>query len=254
MCKTATVLVLTGLALSSAYGRADNLLVFAASSLADALQDIRASYESNTADRIAFNFDASSKLARQIMAGAPADLFFSADEAKMDQLQAGGFILADTRASVLSNTLVLVSEAAEMRIKQPADLIAPWCKRLALAQPDSVPAGIYAKTYLRAQGLWEELAGKVVPTENVRAALAAVSSGNADAAFVYRTDVASTTTVRVAYTVPPADAPSITYPLAVVKGTRQQEAALRFHAFLRSPVAAAVFERYGFTVLPTPPP
>lgn len=248
------MLALVGWVITAACTQATELLVFAAASLADALQEVRVRYESNSADRVAFNFDGSSKLARQIMAGAPADLFFSADEAKMDHLQAGGFILADTRVRALSNTLVLITGAAETRIKRPADLRAPWCKRLALAQPDSVPAGIYAKTYLQAQGLWEELAGNVIPTENVRAALAAVASGNADAAFVYRTDVSSSTKVRIAYAVPAGEAPSITYPLAVVKGTRQEKAARQFHAYLCSPVAAAVFERYGFTVLPSPPP
>lgn len=254
MRKKAALLLLIGLALWPACGQAASLLVFAASSLAEALQDIRASYESTSTDSIAFNFDASSKLARQIQAGAPADLFFSADEAKMNQLQAGGLILADTRVSALSNTLVLVTATNEVRLRRPGDLRAPWCTRLALAHPDSVPAGIYARTYLQAQGLWDELSGKVIPTENVRAALAAVSSGNAEAAFVYRTDVSAAPKVRIAYAVPAADAPSITYPLAVVKGSRQEAAARRFHAYLCSPVAAAVFERYGFTVLPSPPP
>jgi molybdate transport system substrate-binding protein len=238
--------------LAGAAAQAAEVLVFAAASLNDALQDIRVRYEAGQEDRIAYNFEASSKLARQIIAGAPADIFFSADEEKMDQLQAKGLIVEGTRASVLSNTLVLVTAPDDTRVETPRDLLKPGITRLALAQPDTVPAGIYAKAYLRGQDLWSGVSDRVIPTENVRAALAAVESGNADAAFVYRTDVRAQSKVRVAYEVPPADVPPITYPVALIKGTKNDAAARRFLAYLRSEVAAAAFRRQGFQVLPAP--
>lgn len=246
--------VLLTASLWAARAHAGEVLVFAAASLSDALQEIRARYEPGTADRVSFNFAASSALARQIDAGAPADLFFSADEEKMDPLQAKGLIVAATRASVLSNALVLVTPGDDARLAGPADLLKPVCARLALASPEAVPAGIYAKAYLRSHGWWEGVEAKVVPTENVRAALAAVESANADAAFVYRTDARASGKVRVAYEVPAAEAPSITYPVALVAGTRNEAAAKRFLRYLRGPEAGAVFTRHGFTVLPATAP
>lgn len=238
--------------LASATSHAAEILVFAAASLNDALQDIRVRYEAQQEDRVSFNFEASSKLARQIMAGAPADLFFSADEEKMDQLQAKGLIVESTRTSLLSNTLVLVTSPGQAALQSPKDLLAPGITRLALAQPDTVPAGIYAKAYLQGQNLWVGVADKVIPTENVRAALAAVESGNADAAFVYRTDVRAKTNVQIAYEVPPAEVPPITYPVAVIKGSKNDAAARRFLNYLRTKNAAAAFQKQGFTVLLTP--
>ena len=230
--------------------RAADVMVFAAASLADALQEIRVTYEADQDDRITYNFESSSKLARQIVAGAPADLFFSADEAKMDQLQDLGLIVDATRASVLSNTLVIVTPSDDSRVAAPADLLKPGITRLALAFPDSVPAGIYAKAWLTSRGWWDAVAAKVIPSENVRAALAAVESGNVDAAIVYRTDVRKNGKARIAYEVPPAEAPSITYPVALVTGSKNEAAARRFLAYLRSPDADAVFTRHGFSVLP----
>ena len=247
--KKSVFYLLFGFVLATAVHAAE-ILVFAAASLSDALQDIRVQYEASHPDRITFNFDASSKLTRQIFAGAPADIFFSADEDKMDQLQHQGLIADATRSSVLSNSLVIVTPKDDLRICAPDDLSKPGITRLALAQPESVPAGMYAKTYLTDQGLWDSVADKVIPTENVRAALAAVESGNADAAIVYRTDVRPTTKARIAYEVPVADAPAITYPVALVKGTRNEAGARAFLDFLRSPEATAAFQQQGFSVLP----
>lgn len=244
--------ITVALLLAAVTTQAAEVLVFAAASLNDALQDIRVRYEAKQEDRISFNFEASSKLARQIIAGAPADLFFSADEEKMDQLQAKGLIVESTRASVLSNALVLVTAPTDTAIQSPVDLVKSGVTRLALAQPETVPAGIYAKAYLKGQALWSGVAGKVIPTENVRAALAAVESGNAEAAFVYRTDVRAKTRVRVAYEVPTGEVPPITYPVAVVKGTKNDAAARRFLTFLRSEEARQAFRKQGFTVLPAP--
>lgn len=233
-----------------ACGQAAELNVFAAASLTDALQEVAAAYEKETGDRLVLNLGASSTLARQIQEGAPADLFLSADEEKMDGLEKQKLLLPGTRKSVLSNTLVVVvPDDSSLRIAGPKDLAAPSIRALALAEPRSVPAGIYAKEYLRKAGAWSQVADRVVPTENVRAALAAVAAGNVDAGIVYRTDARIAKRVRVAYEVPRAQGPAISYPFAVLAGSRRPEAARKLLVYLASPKAAAVFRKHGFLIL-----
>jgi molybdate transport system substrate-binding protein len=228
---------------------AAEVTVFAAASLTDALKEIATAYESATGDKVLFNFSASSILARQIQEGAPADLFFSADEAKMDGLEKSGLVAKGTRRSLLSNTLVIVVPVdSALKIASPADLATPKVRVLALAEPQSVPAGIYAKEWLKSQKLWSRVIDKVVPTENVRAALAGVESGNADAAIVYKTDAGISKKVKIAYEVPAASGPKISYPLAVIADSKHQEAARRLLAYLESPPALAVFRRFGFLI------
>ena len=234
--------------------RAEQLLVFAAISLSDALEQIGADFERETSMTVRYNFQGSSALARQIEAGAPADLFFSADEEKMDQLVAKDLVLAGTRTALLSNRLVVVAASDDSFIDVPVDLADPSVSRIAIAQPDSVPAGIYAKQYLLRQKLWDTLAPKMIPMENVRAALAAVASGNADAGFVYATDVLGSPRIRMAYEISGGDAPAISYPVAVLRGAPNKDAACQFLAYLRSRAARGVFERYGFTVFPAQEP
>jgi len=226
-----------------------DIMVFAAASLTDSLKAVRASYESNATDHIAFNFAGSSTLARQIAEGAPADIFFSADEAKMDALTAKGLMVAGTRQSRLGNSLVVVVPAdSALIVRAAADLSQPRVEKIALADPAAVPAGIYAKAWLQKSGLWPALQSRVVPTENVRAALAAVESGNVAAGVVYKTDAAISRKVKVAYVVPGGDAPAISYPVALVKDSAEPLAARKFLAYLASPAAAKVFVQFGFTV------
>ncbi len=232
--------------------RAAELNVFAAASLSDALREIALRYEATTGDRLRFNFASSSLLARQIREGAPADLFFSADELKMDELASAGLIVAETRRVMLSNSLVIIVAAeGGAAVSQPADLKGSSVRRLALGETNTVPAGIYAREYLLSAGLWEAVAPKVVALENVRAALAAVESGNADAGIVYKTDALTSKKVRIAHAVPAGEGPRISYPLAVVRDTRKRDAALRFAAYLASTEAMAVFRGFGF--LPAEP-
>ncbi|MFY9826488.1 MAG: molybdate ABC transporter substrate-binding protein [Thermoanaerobaculia bacterium] len=223
--------------------------VFAAASLTDALKEIATAYESSTGDKLVFNFGASSTLARQIQEGAPADLFFSADEAKMDALEKANLLAKGTRRSLLSNALVVVVPAdSTLKINAPEDLASEKIKALALAETQSVPAGIYAKEWLQSKKLWDRVSGRVVPTENVRAALAAVESGNADAGIVYKTDAGISKKVKIAYEVPAAGGPKISYPLAMVAESKHQGAARKLLAYLESAPALDVFRRYGFLV------
>ena len=234
---------------------AAQVTVFAAASLTDSLKEIAAAYEKQSGDKIIFNLGASSTLARQIEEGAPADIFFSADEAKMDGFEQKGLILRGTRRSRLSNSLVIVVAAEKgAAIDKPKDLATDKVKRLALAEPKSVPAGIYAREYLQKQNLWSAVESKVVPTENVRAALAAVESGNVEAGIVYKTDAGISPKVKVAYEIPAQEGAGISYPMAVVKETKQPEAAQKFLQYLDSNDAAKVFEKFGFIIRKQPAP
>ena len=249
MKKLARVILATAVLLATTLVHAVEVTVFAAASLTDSLKEIAATYEKQSNDKIVFNFGASSTLARQIEEGAPADLFFSADEAKMDELEKKGLIHKETRKSRLSNSLVIVVAAEKGAvIESPKDLATDKVKRLALAEPKTVPAGIYAKEYLQKQNLWSAVEGKVIPTENVRAALAAVEAGNVEAGIVYKTDAAISKKVKVAYEVPVQDSPAIRYPMAVMKEAKQAEAAKEFLQYLGSRDSAKVFERFGFIV------
>ena len=228
---------------------AATVTVFAAASLTDSLKEIALGYEKQTGDKVVFNFGASSFLARQIEEGAPADIFFSADEARMDGLEKKGLIVKDTRKSRLSNSLVIVVASEKgAAIESPKDLATGKVKRLALAEPKTVPAGVYAKEYLQKQNLWTSVEAKVIPTENVRAALAAVEAGNADAGIVYKTDATISKRIKVACEVPSKDSPAISYPMAAIKESRKLDAAKRFLMHLESDAAGRVFERFGFIV------
>ncbi len=232
---------------SAGAAQAAEVLVFAAASLTEALGEIGKGYEKASGDKVVLNFGASSILGRQIEEGAPADLFFSADEAKVDRLVQRDLVAPGTRRELLSNRLVVVVAAERgVAVTSANDLATPMVRVLALAEPQTVPAGIYAKEYLRRAGIWRRVIDKVVPTENVRAALAAVEAGNADAAIVYRTDVGIAKNVRVAYEVPLELTPRIVYVAAVVKGAPHEAAARKFLDHLGAEAARAVFDRHGF--------
>lgn len=232
------------------WANAATLTVHAASSLTDAMKQIAAAYEKTSGDTVRLNFDASSILARQIEEGAPADVFLSADEAKMDDLEKKSLLAPGTRKALLSNTLVIVVPSdSNLPIHSAADLADNAAvKKIALAQPSTVPAGIYAKEYLTKVGLWEKLSSKVIPTQNVRAALAAVESGNVEAGFVYKTDALISKRVKVACEVPVAGGPKIRYPVAALAASQNLPAAEKFLRYLESGPALDVFRRFGFTI------
>lgn len=165
----------------------------------------------------------------------------------MDEVQGAGFVRPGDRVDLLSNRLVVVIPAEAKASVATAENLA-GVRRLALGDPQAVPAGIYARQWLEKHGLWERVRDRVVPTLDVRAALAAVESGNADAGIVYKTDAAISKRVRVALEVPEREAPRIVYPAALLATARS--AARAFFEYLRSPEARAVFERLGFEFLP----
>lgn len=227
--------------------RGASLRVSAAASLTDVLQEIGRQYEKRTGQSILFNLGASSLLARQIEEGAPADLFISADDSTMDQLARSGLIVEKSRVNMLSNTLVIiVPRDSAVEITSPQDLTRPSIRNIAVAEPNTVPAGVYAKAYLSKLKVWDRITRKLIPTENVRATLAAVESGNVEAGIVYKTDAFISRAVKVAYEVPRAEGPVISYPAAVLADSGRKAAARSFLDYLESEEARVIFLRYGF--------
>ncbi len=226
---------------------AAELTVHAAASLTDALKQIGVVYEKESRDTVLFNFGASNALVRQIEEGAPGDVFLSADQAKMDELETKGLLLPGTRHNLLSNQLVIIVPAgAKLAPRSPEDLRQAEYKRIALAEPATVPAGIYAREYLTKKGVWDAVKAKVVPLESVRAALAAVESGNVEAGIVYKTDAAISNKVSVALEISREDGPAITYPLAVLKSAKDPQKAKAFAEYLFAPAAEGFFRKLGF--------
>jgi molybdate transport system substrate-binding protein len=226
---------------------AEDLRLLAATSLAEVVEEIAVEYERASGNHVVLNLAGSNELARQILAGAPADVFFSADLAQMEVVERAGLVAPGRRIAALSNVLaVVVPIGAATTISSARDLLR--VRRLAIADPDAVPAGVYARRWLESQGLWGSLADRVVPALNVRAALAAVETDAAEAGIVYRTDAAISRRVRVAFEVPREQGPEIKYVLAPLKASRSGSTAALVKA-LTSPSAAAAFERHGFLVL-----
>lgn len=224
--------------------------VSAAVSLTGAIQEVARAWRAHGGAPVVCNLAASNILARQIEEGAPVDLFVSADEAQMDRLVAAGLVAPADRVPLLSNQLVVVVPAGRLLpAPAPQGLADPRVERLALGDPAAVPAGVYAKQWLKQAGVWDAVALKLVPSTSVRAALAAVEAGNADAGVVYATDLFDSDRVIVAHRVPADEGPRIVYPAAVVADSERREAAARLLAFLQSPEASAIFERAGFVPL-----
>lgn len=229
---------------------ADEILVSAAASLSDVLKEIGRDYQAKSKHTVRFNFGPSSGLARQIAEGAPSDVFFSADLAQMDHLEKKGLVEPGSQENLLSNQLVIiVPRDSKLAIASPTDLLRAEVKRIALAEPSSVPVGVYSSRYLAAQGLWQKLKSKIVPVQDVRATLAAVEAGNVEAGFVYKTDAAVSREVKIVYEVPLREGPKITYPVAIVRESKRKDAARDFLSYLRSPAGKAVFRKHGFVVL-----
>ncbi len=241
------------LALALAGGvRAETVTVFAAASLKTVLDEIVPGLGATLGVTAQVSAAGSSALARQIEAGAPADIFVSANPGWMDRLEAAGRLAPGTRADLLTNRLVLVAPGAEgppLALGPGAPLAARLGDgRLAMALIDAVPAGIYGKAALESLGLWDAVRTRIAQVDNVRAALALVALGAAPLGVVYATDAAAEPRVHVIATFPTDSHPPIRYPAALTRaGDRAPARAVL--AYLRGPAARAVFERQGFHVL-----
>jgi len=249
----AALAVLPALAPEHAAAQNKPVLVFAAASLKNALDDIAAQYQHDTGKSASISYAASSALAKQIEAGAPADVFISADLDWMDYLAGKNLIQANSRKTLLGNKLVLIAPVKSARpvAIKPGFPIAKLLKggRLALADPDSVPAGKYAKAALQYLGVWDSVANSLAPGENVRATLALVARGEAPLGIVYKTDAAVEPAVKIVGTFPENSHPPVVYPIALTASSANPDAAA-FLAYVESAKAKPLFRKQGFTVLP----
>jgi cobalt-zinc-cadmium efflux system protein len=244
----AAILVAAALLTGSAAADERPVTVFAAASLNGALDAVSVAYAESGGGKAIASYAASSALARQIENGAPADIFISANEEWMDYVQTRGLVETGSRADLLRNRLVLIAP-----LGKPLDIAIgpgfPLAKalgdgRLAIGDPAGVPAGIYAKAALEHLGVWNEVADKLAPMADVRAALTLVERGEVPAGIVYATDAAASRGVTVAGIFPDGTHPPIIYPAALLPGAGA--AARDFYGFLRGPAARAIFERFGF--------
>jgi molybdate transport system substrate-binding protein len=228
------------------------LVIFAAASLKDALDNVTSAYQRDKGQETTTSYAASSILAKQIEAAAPADIFISADLDWMDYLAKKSLIKAETRANLLGNRLVLiapVNSSVKLTIGPNFPLAeALGNGRLAIADPTGVPAGKYGKAALEALGVWSSVADKLAPAENVRATLLLVSRGETPLGIVYQTDAAADKGVKVVGAFPEDTHPPIIYPIAAV-ATSTNPGDAPFIAFLKSPIARPLFEKQGFMVL-----
>lgn len=245
--------VLAPLAPATAQPAHAPVTVFAAASLKNALDDVGAVFTAATGTPVRFSYAASSAIARQVEQGAPADVFISADGKWMDYLDQKKLIAAGGRRNLLTNHLALIAPAdskLSLRIAKGMPLAAALGGgRLAVAGPE-VPAGIYARASLTTLGVWDSVQGKLAPVENVRAALALVARGETPLGIVYDTDAKVERGVRVVGLFPDTSHPPIVYPAAVVAASTNPQAR-PFLMFLNGPAARNVFQKYGFTVLPS---
>lgn len=247
--KLLVLLLATLLGMGTALAQERGPVVLAAASLQEAMNAAADAWAAGKHPRPVISFAGSSALARQIEAGAPADLFISADEEWMDYIGKKGLLRSGSRTSFLSNRLVLIAPAAS-KVRITIGRGFPLARalgsgRLAMADPDAVPAGKYGKEALQYLAIWPAVRGKVARAENVRAALALVERGEAPFGIVYATDAKASRKVRVVGMFPAASHTPITYPVAVVKRTTHRDAE-RFRLFLVSRQGKAIFARYGF--------
>ncbi len=233
----------------------ETLVVSAAVSLSEALGELAAAFERERGVRVLLNVGASNSLARQIVAGAPVDVFISADAAQLRVVEAAGKAVPGSRVSLLSNRLVVMADPRRAaRLRAVGDLLDPAVKRIAAGDPAAVPAGVYARRDLGSLGLWSRIEPKIVPGVSVRAALTALERGEVDAAIVYRSDATIARGLVVAFELPEDPANPIVYPAVIVAASPRIERARDFLDFLRTPASGAVFEKFGFAVPGQAPP
>lgn len=218
--------------------------MFAAASLTDALESVAEAYERDTGRSVRLSFAGSGAVARQIQAGAPADLVILADEAWMDRLEQAGRLRAGTRRDLLSNALVVIAGEGSPDVADPLAWVVGGDRKLVIGDPDSVPAGAYARAWLQSLGRWETLQPHLVTAADVRAARTFVQRGEAALGVVYRSDAVGARGVRVMLTPPPEQQPRIVYPAALARDAASGADA--FLSYLQGPEALAVFEAAGF--------
>lgn len=223
------------------------ITVSAAASLKDALNEIKPLYEAENPDiKLVLNFGSSGTLQQQIEQGAPVDLFISAGKSQMDSLEEKQLLVNTSRMNILGNELVLIVGKDNYAVNRFTDLKEPWVKHIGIGEPESVPAGKYAKEVLSSLEIWDALEPKYVQAKDVRQVLAYVETGNAEAGLVYKSDTTASDKVRIAAVAPENSHKPIVYPAAVIKSSKNSAAAGDFLRFLGRPEAKNIFLKYGF--------
>lgn len=237
--------------LSDGNAQVNTITVSAASSLTNALEEIKLLYEKNNKDLIQFNFGGSGALQKQIEEGAPCDLYISAALVQMDYLEEQDLLLEESRVNLLGNELVLIcAKEVSGKIFSSKALTSDLVKSIAIGVPETVPSGKYAKQTLMDLDLWDGTQSKLVLAKDVKQVLEYVETGNVDCGFVYRTDALTLKTAALIEENFSASHESILYPAALLKNSDNTEAAQNFYDFLKSKTAMAVFEKYGFNINP----
>ena len=248
---TVLCLLFSFIVLSGCTERQQNeLSVFAAISLTDALTEIGEAFAAENQVKVYYNFAASTTLQRQLEKGASGDVFISASPRQVVALETHGLLESESRQDLLTNQLVLVcNKTAEIAVETLTDLTVPEISRIAIGHPDIVPAGAYAKEALTHFGLWDTLHPKLIFSTDARATLAYVAAGNVDTAIVYKTDTTLTNNIKVLYQLPPEAYTPIIYPAVIMKDSSEKQLAHRFIIYLQSMRSGEIFEKHGFTVL-----
>ena len=228
----------------------EELVIFGAMSLTDALTEVSQRFGEVRNVKVYCNFAGSSTLQRQIEKGAPADVFISASPKQIDALQQKGFLYEGSRRAILNNRLVLVAPVNSPLAMVDTGLLAQdTIRRIAIGEPNSVPAGIYGKEALIYLGVWDAVQPKLIPSTDVRSTLAYVESGEVDVGIVYQTDAKLSKKVKVIYQFPDSSHSPIVYPAAVLRDTGSKILAQAFLEYLQTAEAAAIFEKHGFSVV-----
>lgn len=243
-------IIFSCLSFNSAFAQtSQQITVFAPSSLTNALQEIGTRYTQRYGTQVRFSFASSSVIARQIENGAPTDIFISADTEWMDYLQTKGLLQNQTRSNLLRGRLALIApneSHINLRIRHRMSFANALGSngRLAIGDPDTVPAGKYAKSALQYYNAWDGVSGRIARGENVRAALAFVARGEAPVGIVYETDAKIETRVKIIGIFPEASHPPILYPIAITKTANSNSR--NFYNYLKSSDARTIFRNYGF--------
>ena len=227
----------------------DTLLVFAATSLTDAMNEAAAEFEATSGTKVEVSYGPSRALAQQIARGASPDLYFAAGQPPMDLLVEGGQVAGDGVVRLLSNRIVLITGRNAAQIGSVEELAGAGLERIAMPDPEIAPAGNYTRAALQNLGLWERMLPSMVFANDVRATLSYVETGNADGGFLYQTDAATSDAVSVLDIVPTDSYPDVVYPAAVVQGAENEKGAEAMLEFLQGDAAREIFSRHGFTPL-----
>lgn len=231
------------------FAQSNTLTISAAITLKESLEEIKILYQKKQPSaKITYNFGSSGSLQQQIEQGAPVDIFISAANKQMDSLEKKNLLLPGSRHNLLTNQLVLITPKTEKNVNKFTDLTKPAVTKIALGEPNSSPAGKYGEEVLEFYKILDRVKPKIIYGKDVRQVLTYVETGNVNAGLVYLTDAKTSTQIRIAATAPKESHAPIVYPIAILKGSKNPDAAKTFDKFLNSNQSKTIFKKYGFGI------